>query len=254
MKKMITLLFLGFMVFANAQKYQHLDFSFSYSELKDQVNYDLIFRGPSLSTKYTWTNKTESRMIKFESEFGFGASFARKIAAINFNFKPVQLDYYFPINIRDVQLFLGPYASVNYNYHLYPELHSGHTYWFSAIDFGASLYFETSIKNKKFGINFNSAICGFTSRPDYKPEDYFYDIQFSDVIKNANSNFSFASWNKRYSAALGINLLGSSKKGWSVAYNLSYSAYFAEPKATYLTNTLRFKKRLGRKNEKNEKN
>jgi hypothetical protein len=228
-------------------KRHYLEISTSFVEHKDQVDYGLVFRGPVLLLKYEFHKKTEKHFLKFESELGFGASWARGIAAFNYKFKPIQLEYYLPIKFKNTTLFLGAYSSLNYEYDDNPWLHSGRTYWFSTIDFGPAIYFETNIKSKQLAVNVNSSLFSFVSRPEYVPEDYFYDISFLDVLKNMNSDFSFATINKRYSFEVEIWLLNFTKRAWSVAYSFNYSAYYNEPKTTYLTNKIIFRKQLGRK-------
>ncbi len=246
----MVLFLLSMGIAANAQKTSYLNLSANYAELKDQVNYGLVFRGPNLQIGYVFDLKTSARRFRFESEFGFGASFAKGIAGINFNFKPVQLDYLFPIDFSNSTLWIGPYAAVRYNYHLYPELHSGHTYWFTAIDIGPCLNFETQVLEKQVAVNLVTTVYSITSRPAFEKEDYFYFLQFSDVLKNAHSDFSFSFQDKRYFVELDFVLKDFSPKGWSFIYSLSQSFYEGTPKANYLTNTISFRKQLGMKKSK----
>jgi hypothetical protein len=103
MKKIMLLIFLGISMLVNAQKSQYLDLSVNYTELKDQTNYGLVFRGPNLLANYIIDNQFGPRRVKFESEFGFGVSFSRGIVGINFNFKPAQLKYLFEIpTLREI--------------------------------------------------------------------------------------------------------------------------------------------------------
>lgn len=249
-KGVMVLLLLSMVLSAKAQKTSYFDLSLNYLELKDQANYGLVFRGPNLQFGYLFDFETPTRRFRFETEFGFGASFAKGIAGINFNLKPVQLDYLFPIDFKHSTLWIGPYVAARYNYHLYPELHSGHTYWFTAIDIGPCLNFETEVWEKQVAVNLVTTVYSITSRPAYEKEDYFYFIQFSDVLKNANSDFSFSLQDRRYYVELDFVLKDFSPKGWSFIYSLSQSFFEGEPKANYLTNTISFRKQLGLKKSK----
>lgn len=251
-KGVMVLLLLLIVIVADGQKTSYFDLSVDYTELKDQMNYGLVFRGPNLQVGYSLDLETTHRRFRFESEFGFGPSFARGMAGINFRFQPAQLDYLFPIEIRNSTLWIGPYAAIRYNYHLYPELHSGHTYWFTAIDFGPSLIFETEILEKDIAVNLETSLYSITSRPAFEKEDYFYFLRLTDIIKNANSDFSFSLQDKRYYVALSFVLKDINQKGWSVVYCLSQSIYEASPRTNYFTNSISFRKQLGMKNKKHE--
>jgi len=184
-------------------------------------------------------------MTRFETNLGFGTSWGRGITSFNIKLNLAQFDYYCPVKLKNSTLFLGGYSSLNYNYEISPWLHAGHTNWFSAIDFGPALYYETKIKNIPIAVSFRSSILSFVSRPVYEKEDYFYYLNFKQVVKNMHSNFKFASINKRYSAKIEVNLLKYTKNGWSLGYSFNYSAYYIEPKITILTNQLVLRKNFG---------
>jgi len=232
---------------ASSLKSSTLNIKTQFLQIKDQANYGLVFNGPHLLFDYEFLRQSEKSTIKLESGLGFGAAFGRGIASINFSLKPIHLSYFWPIKLgTDNILWFGAYGSFNYRFHLYPELHSGHSYWFSLFDFGPTLLYEAEIINKKFKFEIASSSFGFISRPVFEPEPYFYDLQFTDVVNKLNSNLSFGSTNKFSHTKFEISLLNPGKRLLSMSYIFEMNSYYDAPKVTYLTQTVSFNLKLGK--------
>lgn len=231
---------------AETEKSKFIDISFNYEEMKEQLSYGLVFRGLMPNIKYEYRKNTNSAMYSIKSELGLGLSRARKITALNVKLKPIQFDYCRKIKTAKKNYNIGFFSAINYDYEISPWLHAGHTYWFTAIDIGPAFYFETKIKEIPISVKIKSSLLGFTSRPEYVKEDYFYKLNFKQIVQNLHSDMSFASLNKRFFTQLELSLLNYSKRNWTLAYSFSYSAYYDEPKYTNFTNSLIIRKKIGK--------
>lgn len=229
------------------EKISHIDISLNFDEYKDQVHYGLVFIGLMPEFKYQYQKISGKNSFRYQTGFGLGIAKSRQLTAINVKFKPIQFDYNRLVKTSKNKLYAGFFTSLNYNYEISPWLHAGHTYWFSSLDFGPSLYFESKIKNIPIAFIFRNSILGFNSRPEYEKEDYFYKLNFNQVVENLHSNLSFTSINKRLFSQIEISLLNVTKRGWTFAYNFEYSAYYGEAKTSSFSNQIIFRKRIGSK-------
>ena len=103
----------------------YLDFGAGFFQVKDGKNYGLVFNGGMLNTSYMLRGHHGNHLYDYRVDFGFGPSFAKGIAGINFKLNPVNIDYLFRLaGNSSFKLYLGPYLGLNYQFQLYPELQS----------------------------------------------------------------------------------------------------------------------------------
>jgi hypothetical protein len=135
-------------------------------QVKDEKNYGLVFNGGMLNTSYLLRRHSGNHLFNYKVDFGFGPSFAKGIAGINFKLNPVKIDYCFRLaGNSSFSLYLGPYAGINYQFQLYPELQSGHMLWFTFYDLGPRLILKAEPWEQQFRFSFAAALVGLVSRP-----------------------------------------------------------------------------------------
>lgn len=71
---------------------------------------------------FIWEN--DNRILDYEGRLSFKFPMNRVIIAASINLVPLRFDYQFKTDNENV-ICLGFYATMDYNYELYPELPSG---------------------------------------------------------------------------------------------------------------------------------
>ncbi len=226
--------------------FSNLDFSIQYFQLKDQINYGLVFNGGNLEVGYSLTVAREHKFLQYQAAFGFGPGFSKGIASINFRLKPVDLAYCFHIAWNDKYAFyLGPYISMNYFLQLYPELQSGHALWFTFYDIGPRLTLETRLWRQNIKLNFSNSVAGIASRPEEMNETYYYSLNFFDLLGSMHSNFKAGSFNLLNHTRIELEWKNLGEGRNSLAYQFEYFKYKEEAMLDYLVHTLTFRLILG---------
>ena len=254
MLKIFKIIFLWIVIFSNTtlaqdssiQKTHRLNFQTQFFQIKEAANYGLVFNGLNLAFGYDFVKKGNHRLMSYSAELAFGVDFRHGIG-LNWHFKPVDLFYGYEITVDSKkELYLGPYLATNYQWQLYPELQSGHMFWFTFIDIGPKVIYDTTIGEKKFRITFSNSIAGLASRPIPATETTFYTLKFSDFLSNAHRNLKFGSFDLLNHSHLEIEWLNLNKKELSLGYAFEYFGYYNNPKLNYLTHSFILHWKIGK--------
>lgn len=249
--KLTLLLFILFSIGLNGQDSTHykqhrLGFQTQFFQVKEGANYGLVFNGLNLVIAYDFVTEANKRLTTYSADLAFGVNF-NKGTGLNWHFKPVDFFYGFEIvNKTQQKLHLGPYVAANYQWQIYPELQSGHMFWFSIIDIGPKAVYRMPIGNKNFKISLSNSIAGFASRPVPSTETHFYSFQFSDFLTNAHKNLEFGSFDLFNHTNFEFEWLKVNKKRLSIAYEFEYFGYYKDPKLSYLTHAINLYWKLGK--------
>lgn len=174
----------------------YFDFGAGFFQVKDEKNYGLVFNGGMLNTSYLLRRHSGNHLFNYKVDFGFGPSFAKGIAGINFKLNPVKIDYCFRLaGNSSFSLYLGPYAGINYQFQLYPELQSGHMLWFTFYDLEPRLILKAEPWEQQFRFSFAAALVGLVSRSVEMNEVYYYSLNVFEIIGNMHSHFKAGSLN-----------------------------------------------------------
>jgi hypothetical protein len=231
----------------------YLDLGAGFFQLKDGKNYGLVFNGGMVNTSYSLRIHPRNQLLNYRVDFGFGPSFAKGIAGMNFKLNPINIDYCFRIAGNDsYRLYLGPYAGMNYQFQLYPELQSGHMLWFTFYDVGPRLILDADVSGQVFHVSFSTAVGGLVSRPVEMNEEYYYSLALADIIRNLHSNFTAGS--------LDIMSHIDFEAEWKIpesvksylTYRLEYMQYSPNASLDYLSHTISYRMKLGTKNKRHE--
>jgi len=221
-----------------ANKTHSLDISAHFQQFKDQFNYGLVFSGGGLAVRYKYSLQKEKSIFEYTSQDGFGIN-SGKGAALNIQTTPVDLYYGYELTKGNaVSLKLGGYISVNYNWQLYPQLQSGHMFWFSSFELGPRLHFTGQVKNGFLTASFSNTAAGMASRPIPETETYFYSLKYKDFIKNAHNNLKFGSGNLFNRIQFEISWKKNPDKKKIFAYRFEYFEYNKDPKVRFLIHSL----------------
>jgi len=215
--------------------------------IKDGYNYGLTHRGLNLAGDYALSRVSDKSLFSYNTEIAFGVSYNQGIG-MAWSFKPFDFFYGYRMNNNpDLSIVLGPYLSGYYKWQLYPELQSGHMFWFSSYELGPELKLYIPLENRKLEISLAGALLGLNSRPQSSPEVYFYSLTFSDFVSNVHSDMTFGSLNVY--RHLNFQLAHTGKNnGMSLAYEFEYISYSDDPGFKYMTHSINLIWPVGNKN------
>lgn len=250
----IILMSAGLLIFSsrtNAQdtvegKSQSLTLKTEFQQIKDNFNYGLVFSGINLVGKYSLEKSFEKSTFIYSPELGLGVNYNKELG---FSLGFVPLDLYYGLKVKNSiagPLTIGGYITTDYNWQFYPDLQSGHMFWFTSIEIGPQILFTLPVKDRKIEIILSNSLAGYTSRPDPGTETYFYSLRFSDFISNVHSNLQFGSFNKFNHTNIVAKLQPSRNKRLFLAYEFEYFGYYNNPKLNYLSHSLNLNWKIGK--------
>lgn len=216
-----------------------------FTQIKDAFNYGLVYNGLQLAGCYAHEKTINEAKFIYQSELNFGVN-TNIGTGVAWGISPVDIFWGYDVSKTKTSPFLlGAYFLTDYKWQLYPDLQSGHMFWFTSIEIGPQAIFSLPVKNRKLRILASNSLVGFTSRPEPATETYYYSLKFSDFVSNAHSNFNLGFGNLFNHTNLEIELLNKIPKRLSLAYAFEYFGYFGEPRFGYLTHALNLKWRIG---------
>ena len=227
-------------------KTHHLGFGLQYHQIKESSNYGLVNQGLNLSLNYDYQKLNNNRLFSYNPIIAFGPNY-RYGLGLNWHFK--LLDFFYAYRICDKanrSLYLGPYASVNYLLQLYPEMQSGHMFWFTTMEIGPKFQWFLNFGDRKVTVKASTSIAGFTSRPVESTEPYFYSLNIGDIISDSHSNLKFGSFNNFNHTFFEVSYANPAKNKLSLGYAFEYFGYYNAPAYSYLTHSILLKWQLGK--------
>ena len=228
------------------QKAHFVTIKTQFSQYKDQFNYGLVFSGVNLDLGYASMQTRGNKTTSYKCGLAIGIN-SNKGTGIALRIKP--LDYFYGVKLESRPITIGPYASADYIWQLYPEIQSGHMFWFSAWEIGPKVIFKIPVKSKTLKCIFSNSLFGFTSRPKPGTESTFYSLNLIDYVKFSHQNLKFGSFNNYNHSRLQLGLLNNDKKRLSICYSFEYYGYYKDPKISVIFHTLNFNFKLGKRHE-----
>ena len=212
--------------------------SLNFQQIKEEMNYGLVFRGLGLGYSYLANWQNDKRMIVYEGRFYVNFPMTRDIVGMSYNVVPVRFDYLFKIG-EENKFCLGPYFIAEYNYQLYPDLQSGYSFWFTNFSLGGALKYSFDIKKSKLDLFFHTTVMGLTSRQPVYDDPYFFDLGFDHALKYVHQEMQFGSWNLYNQSELEVRWRPKEDSRLAYAYTIQYYGYFDEPKLTILNQSVK---------------
>ncbi len=224
-----------------------ISFSPQFFQIKDELNYGLVHNGLNLKAGYNRVSQNDQILTKIETSIGFGVNYNQGLG-MAWTLKPI--DYFYGLKIRDnksITIILGPYMAATYQWHLYPELQSGHMSWMSHAELGPEISIALPWKGKKIQTTVSSSSASLASRPDRDNEEYHYSLTLLDFAKNPHTNLKFGSLNILNHLNIQCELLDPSKK-MSVVYEFDYLVCEITPSFKSLSHSVKLKWRIRNEN------
>lgn len=219
-----------------------------FSQIADGYNHGLVFSGIDLGADYRLARTDERDRWGYETRFVAGIMHDKRGGlALHFQFRPLDAAYAWRLGPGDQAPLLGPYGAVNYAWQVYPQLQSGHMFWYSSFELGPRLFARTSIGGRHLEVRASASLFGWASRPAFTTEEYFYSLRFEDYVKNPHRNLLFggAPVFQHFDAELGLTP-GHGKRV-SLAYAFEYWSRSLFPRLRSLSHAINLRWMLGRK-------
>lgn len=212
--------------------------SLNWLQIKEELNYGLVFRGPGLGYAYASQWQNDKTRIQYEGRITFSTPITRGIIAASMNIVPVRLDYLFKLG-NDNSFCVGPYFTMEYNYEMYPDLQNGYSYWLTHFSLGGALKYSFDVTQHNFDIIFHTTLLGITSRNPVYDDPYFFDLGLGYVLGYLHQDFQFGSLNRYNQSELEIRWQPKSFSRLAFEYAFQYYGYFDEPELTMLNQSVK---------------
>ena len=210
-----------------------------FRQIKDEYNHGLVFSGGDLGVDYRTAITSATERWSYEPQLmmgvmhhGFGG------LAAHLQLRPLDLSYARRIGRGDGTPMLGPYGAVNYAWQVYPQLQSGHMFWYSSFELGARVFAQPSIAGRQLALRGSLALLGWASRPSFTNEEYFYSLRFGDFVRNPHRNMLFGGPGLFQHADLEVELLPRNGRRRSLAYAFEFWGYSSFPQVKNLSHSL----------------
>jgi hypothetical protein len=211
----------------------------NFLQIKEELNYGMVFRGPGLGYVYSAQWQNDKNFIDYEGRLSLSVPVTREIIAASFNVVPVRLDYLFKIGTNN-NFCIGPFFIMDYNYSIYPDLQSGYSFWFTHYSLGGALNYSFNTQKQHFDFLFHTTLVGITSRNPVNDDPYFFDLSLGYVLRFVHQDFQFGSLNRYNQSEFEIRWQFKTLSRLAFAYTFQYYGYFDEPKLTMLNQSIKF--------------
>lgn len=205
-------------------------------QVKESLNYGLVFKGPGLGYMYSSLWENDRRVMEYTGVLSLNVPLTRGIISGSVNLVPARLDYRFKFD-PEGKVTLGPYVSLDYNMMIYPDLQSGYLFWLTNYSLGGVLSGWFSSKESRFDLCLHFTVLGLTSRTKPYDNPYFFSGSFGELIGDLHSNLTF---NPGQYTVNEIELRWTPKPSSRLAYGYSfrYHGYFQEPELNMINHSV----------------
>ena len=212
--------------------------NFNYLQLKDEMNYGLVFRGGGISYAFTNQWQNDRSGVCYEALLGLTYMQTRTVPAANLHIRPAKICYLFK-GVYGSNLMTGPFFLADYNYQFYPDLHSGHSLWFTHIGLGGMVQYDQTIGRHRLSFSMSTSLFGLTSRQPVYHDPYFWDLSAGDIVKYFHRDLGFGSWNEYNCSELEIRWLPSENSRIIFSYEVDIMGYFRAPGLTVVNQSIK---------------
>jgi hypothetical protein len=220
-------------------RYRNTFISPGYLQIKESLNYGLVFRGPALDAGMNWMFPHRSNIWLYEFRLMLGIPFAKDIAGMNMSIKPLEMAYDWKLPVHKLDLKVGPALKMEYNYQVYPDLQSGYYFWLTQYNAGISLFASLNTTTGVYRLRAFNNLVGFVSRGENWEDPYFFSDKFSDVFRDLHSDFEFVSPGTFNNTVLEVRYQRSSYSRLAYSYVFDYYVYSGNPSIKFLNQSLR---------------
>jgi hypothetical protein len=211
-------------------KHSSIFVSSGFFQIKEEENLGMVFNAPQISVGFTHERPLKNHILTYQNRIALGPVFSRNMMGAFLNVKPVDLFYGVNITEKSARLYLGPTVKIDYNFQIYPDLHSGFPFWFTDYHVGIGSLFELPLDKILIRMQLSTSLAGFISRPEAERDPYFFSLRFGDILSSMHQDFSFGSFNLFNNTVFELGVFpGKNNHGFWVSYYLEYIGYYEKP-------------------------
>ena len=243
--KRVKILFAFFLLLAllpaQAQDFEaarSMNLSLDYQQVKESMNYGLVFSGPQLRFTYRKGWKLAGKNIIYQGALGTGLYETRNILGLNINLKLIDVHYNIYEFIRKISFFAGPWLKSEYNYQLYPDLQSGYSFHFTNYTFGLSLTMLYRSDACHARLQWKNSVAGLISRPPQMRDPYFFDLDFSNYAADQHNEFSAGSFGLYNNTEIEIHFVRPQHARVGYAYSFAWFHGATSPAVDFIRHSL----------------
>ena len=206
-------------------------------QIKEGLNYGLVFNGPVFRFTYRRSWEIDKKELLYEGSFGAGPLTTRGMIGLNFKFKPVDLLFNVYKRNRKISYMAGPWLKMEYNYQLYPHIHSGYSFHYTNYTAGFGLTAKLHTDDAYIRLSWKNSLFGLVSRPPLYRNPYFFELSLGTYFKDQHGVFEFGSFNLYNNSVVEVLFVRPDHPRLGYAYTFEYFSYSQVPKLKALTHS-----------------
>lgn len=216
-----------------------------FEQLKDQFNYGLVYSGGGIEIQYLFQRSSDKDLLQYHGSFGMGLN-SNKGMGVNITLIPCDLFYGHKLRKdKNSTTYLGGYFLDYFNWQLYPDVQSGHLFWFSSLEIGPQVIHRVHLRSSQLSISLANSFTGFLSRPVPSTETTYYSLKLSNFIKKARSHMTPGSFESFNHTRLRFDLQSKNNRR-IFSYGFNYFGYFKNPDLNYIEHSLSIILKIGK--------
>lgn len=210
----------------------------NFLQIKEEMNYGLVFRGPGLGYAYSAVWENAKRKLELEPRLDLSVPYAKGVIAASMNIVPLRFDYLFKTG-KEGRVCVGPCAIAEYNYELYPDLQSGYSFWFTNFSLGGvgTVYFN--LNKNRFDISLHTTLIGFTSRQPVYDDPYYFDLSLGDIVRFVHQDLQFGSFGSYNNSEIELRWTPNPSSSLAYGYCFQFYGYFNEPSLAIINQSVK---------------
>jgi len=196
-------------------------------QLKDQLNFGMVFNGVQLEYRYGLHWKIHDHEILYQPKLGVGVGFNREMQGYQINIAPINVTWTMPFYDQNGHTIrAGANFIMDYNYQAYPRLHDANLFWTSEIGFSPVICYEYQWNNKQININLRNSLLGFTSHIQEYDDLHYYFLSAKDILAKPHKDLKFGSFNNYNHSNVTLEFVPNINKMHSFIYEFDYLGFF----------------------------
>lgn len=207
-----------------------MNYTFGIQQIKDAMNYGFVFSGHQHRFTYRRTWKIKEKTLFYQGSFGVGPLTNKPgILGLNFLFKPIDVFYNIYDKPRTIHIAGGPWIKTEYNYQLYPELHSGYSFYYTNFTLGLALSAKYEKGNVYLRIRVKNSVAGLIARQALERDPYFFDLDMGSYFSDQHEGFRGCSFNMYNNTDVEFLYVNFKHPRIGYGYSFEYFSFSADP-------------------------
>lgn len=223
---------------SQASKMYSQSLTFNYLQIREALNYGIVFRGGSLHYGRRWAWNDPDKIIGLEPELGLAVLGSRGMKGVQAELTPVRF-FYLKKWPAHPNFRFGPLLDAAYHIQFYHDLQNGFSFWLTQYSLGWAAGYRFSSGKNQFDLTARASVLSATSRPPAERDPYFYDLSPGSVLRSVHRDFRIGSWERFRRLEAEIRWRPGPNSGLAVAWAVNYRDYRQQPAIQLLDQRLK---------------